>query len=68
MAPHNDLSRAQWRKSRRSNGGEACVELTGIRGLVAVRDSKDSGGPTLAFAPGAWREFADRMKNGELDL
>ncbi|SNR42729.1 DUF397 domain-containing protein [Actinomadura mexicana] len=43
-----DLKHAKWRKARRSlsNGGE-CVELAGVGGAVAVRDSKDPDGPVL---------------------
>lgn len=52
-------SAPQWRKSSRSgsNGGN-CVEVADNRpGRVLVRDSKDTGGPTLAFSPGAWHAF-----------
>lgn len=59
---------AVWRKSSRSagNGGE-CVEAA-PRGehAVAVRDSKDPGGPKLAFTPGAWSTFLGAVKSGEL--
>ncbi|MGW3895696.1 DUF397 domain-containing protein [Micromonospora profundi] len=54
-----DLADAQWRKSTRSgsNGGD-CVEVAdNLPGLVAVRDSKDPAGPTLAFSPAAWTSF-----------
>ncbi|MFI9642455.1 DUF397 domain-containing protein [Micromonospora sp. NPDC051925] len=54
-----DLSDARWRKSIRSNGGGgACVEVAdNLSGVVVVRDSKDPGGPVLAFDPDAWRAF-----------
>ncbi|WP_242901176.1 DUF397 domain-containing protein [Actinomadura terrae] len=40
-----------WRKSSYSGGtGGECVELTHLRGSVAVRDSKDPGGPTLVVS------------------
>ncbi|HCU97657.1 MAG TPA: hypothetical protein DHU96_35085 [Actinobacteria bacterium] len=37
-------------------------------GLVAVRDSKDRGGPVLAFAPEEWQAFTAALKDGEFDL
>jgi hypothetical protein len=40
-----DLPRAVWRKSSRSSGQGACIELSN---LGAVRDSKNPGGPALA--------------------
>ena len=54
-----DLTGARWRKSTRSNGsGGNCVEVAdNLPGVVAVRDTKDPGGPVLAFAPVAWRVF-----------
>jgi hypothetical protein len=43
----NDI---RWRKSTysSSNGG-ACIEVAAADRAVAVRDSKDTGGPVLAF-------------------
>ncbi|OWV07403.1 DUF397 domain-containing protein [Micromonospora wenchangensis] len=54
-----NLSDARWRKSTRSNGqGGNCVEVADeLSGVVMVRDSKDPGGPVLAFDPYAWRAF-----------
>ncbi|MFD6565523.1 DUF397 domain-containing protein [Micromonospora profundi] len=54
-----ELTGARWRKSTRSNGsGGACVEVAdNLPGVVAVRDSKDPGGPALVFTPDAWRRF-----------
>lgn len=54
-----DVTGAVWRKSTRSstNGGE-CVEVArNLPGVVLVRDSKDSTGPALAFAPESWVSF-----------
>ena len=65
-----DLTGAEWRKSRYSgsNGGN-CVEVAGnLPGVVAVRDSKAPGEPTLAFTLAEWEVFTARVKNGEFDL
>jgi hypothetical protein len=65
-----DLSRAEWRKSSRSagNGGD-CVEVArNLPGAVAVRDSKDPGGPKLVFTPDEWCAFTAGVTAGEFDL
>jgi Domain of unknown function (DUF397) len=64
------LDRAQWRKSSYSgsNGG-GCVEIArNLPGIVAVRDSKDPGGPVLVLTPRQWQALAARVKAGEADL
>ncbi|CRK60782.1 hypothetical protein [Alloactinosynnema sp. L-07] len=54
-----DLNNALWRKSRRSGGGEGsnCVELALIGPGVAVRDSKNQGGPILTLHESTWRSL-----------
>lgn len=54
-----DLTKAQWRKSSRSAGGEgaACVEVAFIDGEIAVRDSKNPDTGVLAFPAESWRQF-----------
>ncbi|MDO3705994.1 DUF397 domain-containing protein [Micromonospora sp. C28SCA-DRY-2] len=52
-----DLTRAHWRTSTRSVGNGNCVEVAAADGRVAVRDSKDRGGPVLAFPRPAWHAF-----------
>lgn len=51
-----DLSNVAWRKSSRSTStGGNCVELAGVAGAVAVRDSKDPEGPVLLLTREALR-------------
>ena len=58
-----------WRKSSRSNGAQACVEVTGsLPEAAAVRDSKNPAGPALVFAPAAFTAFVNTVKTGRLDL
>ncbi|MEV7968794.1 DUF397 domain-containing protein [Sphaerisporangium sp. NPDC088356] len=59
-----DLSDARWRKSSRSGSdGGHCVEVaTNLPGVVAVRDSKDRGGPALVFSPHEWHAFIGDLK------
>ncbi|SEQ24377.1 DUF397 domain-containing protein [Streptomyces radiopugnans] len=48
----------EWTKSSHStNDGPACVEVAATPGTIHVRDSKNTQGPRLAFAPGAWADF-----------
>jgi hypothetical protein len=64
------VTRARWRKSSYSsaNGG-SCVEVArGLRGIVAVRDSKNPDGPALPVSPRAWGALTDQVKDGAFDL
>jgi Domain of unknown function (DUF397) len=56
----NDI---RWRKSTysSSNGG-ACIEVAAADRAVVVRDSKDTGGPVLAFGQQTWQAFAAKVK------
>ena len=56
----NDI---RWRKSTysSSNGG-ACIEVAAVGRAVAVRDSKDAGGPVLTFGQQTWKAFAAKVR------
>ncbi len=62
-----DPSHARWRKSSRSTGDNACVEVATVDNLVGVRDSKDPTGPVLVFTLSEWRAFVEGVHNGEFD-
>ncbi|MGW1885709.1 DUF397 domain-containing protein [Streptomyces sp. NPDC001970] len=48
----------QWFKSTYSSGeGGECVEVAADRAAIRVRDSKERGGPQLAFARDTWAGF-----------
>ena len=56
-----------WCKSSHSGANGSCVEVARhVPGVVAVRDSKDPGGPALAFRPHDWQVFTERVRAGEL--
>lgn len=56
-----------WIKSSYSGGNGACVEVKSpAPALVAVRDSKDPDGPSLAFAPEAWSAFVAAVTGDSL--
>ena len=57
-------SSAVWRKS--SASGEAqCVEVAVVGASILVRDSKNPGGPVLAFTRSEWDAFLTGIRNGE---
>ena len=66
---HNTDNLTWWKSSYSGSNGGDCVEIAALsdRGR-AVRDSKDPGGPVLAFGPDEWRAFTTAIKTGDFDL
>ncbi|MER5934662.1 DUF397 domain-containing protein [Streptomyces sp. NPDC002054] len=60
----------RWFKSSYSNNGGNCMavaaNLAASRGLVPVRDSKNPGGPVLAFSTGAFATFVTGIKSSAI--
>ncbi|MBA0051358.1 DUF397 domain-containing protein [Streptomyces sp. AJS327] len=52
-------ARLQWFKSSYSSG--ECVEVATALAVVHVRDSKERGGPQLAFPRAAWAGFVAEL-------
>ncbi|MEU8128734.1 DUF397 domain-containing protein [Micromonospora sp. NPDC049049] len=62
-----DLAQVAWRKSSRSGANDSnCVEVGEASSGLAVRDSKDPGGPALIFDRGAWSSFVTGLRSGPL--
>ncbi|MFF2374825.1 DUF397 domain-containing protein [Streptomyces xiamenensis] len=58
------LAGATWRSA--SSGGQTCVEVAALRSAVAVRDSKDPGGPVLVVRPEDFGVFLTGVKSGQM--
>ncbi|MEV1047909.1 DUF397 domain-containing protein [Streptomyces sp. NPDC049916] len=60
----------RWFTSSYSDNGGACVEvaanLVAARGIVPVRDSKDTSGPVLSFPADAFSAFVAGVRGGKL--
>ena len=64
----NPPARPAWIKSSLSFSNGACVEVASLPGgQVGVRNSRDCGGPVLAFTPAEWHAFIGGVRNGEFD-
>jgi hypothetical protein len=65
-----DLSRADWRKARRSTGSNGgCVEIAAnLPGIVAIRDSKRPADGAHVVNPATFRRFLADTKAGRFDL
>ncbi|AXK32857.1 DUF397 domain-containing protein [Streptomyces armeniacus] len=54
-----------WRTSSYSGDQGDCVQVAGLAGVVAVRDSKNPHLGMLRFSPGAWDRLLAEVK-GEM--
>ncbi|UIR19656.1 DUF397 domain-containing protein [Streptomyces spinosirectus] len=54
-----------WFKSSYSSGtdGNSCLEIAIAPRTIHVRDSKNTSGPRLTFAPTAWATFLPHLKD-----
>ncbi len=58
----------KWFKSSYSGNQADCVEVAHLDGGgMAVRDSKNPGGPELEFTGSEWRAFLAGVSDGEFD-
>lgn len=66
--PAAGLAGVSWRKSRYSGQLGNCVETTALPGGgVAMRNSRDPGGPALIFTRDEMAAFLAGAKDGEFD-
>jgi len=67
-----ELEGAAWKKSSYSGGSESqCVEVADVTTThngIAIRDSKDPGGPALMFAPASFADFITDVSDGTFDI
>lgn len=66
-----DLTNAVWAKSARSNGGQNCLEVAFVDGVVALRDSRDVGDPNAAIlliSEDDYRAYVGGIQDGQANL
>ncbi|MFF8438999.1 DUF397 domain-containing protein [Streptomyces bacillaris] len=66
-----DLTNASWAKSEMSNGGDNCLEVAFVDGVVALRDSVDVGdpdAPVLIVSRKDYELFTMSVRAGQQNL
>lgn len=65
--PEDAFAGARWQKATTSEPQQGCVEFAKVGNIVAIRDSKVSGGPILQFNEREIGAMLSGVKNGEFD-
>jgi hypothetical protein len=68
MFPALNWDQATWRKSSRSAGNGACIEIAIAGRFIGVRDSKDRESPILEFTPDSWSDFVHLVTDQSFEL
>jgi hypothetical protein len=65
--PASELGGVSWHKSDYSNPNGSCVELAKLPGRIAIRNSRDPGGPALIYTSAEIAAFVRGVKDGHFD-
>lgn len=60
------LGELNWRVALTCNGGE-CVQVAPQGSRIIIGDSKNPGGPVLAYSRTEWNAFVDGIRQGDFD-
>lgn len=55
-----------WRVAQRCDAGN-CVLIAPSGDTIVIGDSKNPGGPVLAYSRSEWRTFVEGIKEGDFD-
>ncbi len=57
-----------WRKSSCSASDADCVEVGGLAGRIAVRDTKNRAGGNITVGAGSWSRFLETVRDRGLEV
>ena len=60
------LGALSWHVARHCDSGN-CVRVAPSGDLVIIGDSKNPGGPVLAYDRGEWKTFVEGIRRGDFD-